>query len=428
MAVLERLALWAQCWSPWTAVDGADGMLIDIGGCAHLFGGERAMLRVMTNGLATMGYRARAACAPTIGAAWALSHCGGEAMIVATPETLHERLDPLPVRGLRLEPGAVLLLGRLGLKTIGSLRAVPRQSLARRFAAETVAANPLIRLDQATGRIDELVVPEVRDAPVRVVRRVTDPITHVVVLEHLLVEMVGTLCGLLERRGLGVRRTRLDAFRVDGGIQTAAAETSAAMRDPRHIVRLFDGRLEALDAGFGFDAVVLTAERHEQLDADQAHLLDAESDDALLGRLIDRLGAKLGPDCVRRPLCLQSHVPERSLSWRPASASAIDTGARPPRVRPLRLFDRPEPIGMPSVADDGAPRIFVWRKLMHRIAKFEGPERIAPEWWRERSTVRLRDYYRVEDDAGRRYWLFCEGAAGDGRGEEPAWFLHGLFA
>jgi protein ImuB len=95
--------------------------------------------------------------------------------------------------------------------------------------------------------------------------------------------------------------------------------------------------------------------------------------------------------------------------------------------RPHRLLDRPEPIGVLYATPEGMPRRFIWRRVAHDIARVEGPERIAPEWWREPAHTRLRDYYRVEDKAGRRFWIFREGIAGDGRGGAPEWYLHGLF-
>jgi len=450
-ATLTRLALWAQRWSPWTATDNADGLLVDVTGAAHLFGGEAALLRDMAQRLRAGGFAARIAVAPTIGAAWALARHARKALNIAHPPMLAARLAPLPVRSLRLDADAVLLLERLGLKTVGQLAAVPRLALARRFATDALGANPLLRLDQAMGRLDEPIAPVRREPPVRVVRRVTEPITHVAILEELLREMAGALCAELETRGLGFRRVRFDGFRVDGGVESVAAGTARAMRDPAHLHRLFDGKLETLDAGFGFDAVVLDAERHEPLDDAQVHLLEREGGDALLARLVDRLSARLGPDRVRRPAPVQSHIPERGVAWQPAlkadgntRSSRVKTrGAKtqPERPsfalgtneirgvpRPIRLLDRPEPVSVLYATPEGAPRRFVWRKLSHIVARSEGPERIAPEWWRERSTARLRDYYRVEDDAGRRYWLFREGLEGDNRGGPPAWFLHGLFA
>lgn len=427
-ATLQRLALWVQRWSPWTAVDGADGLLIDVTGAAHLFGGEAALIRDMARRLRRGGWRTRIAVSPTVGASWALARHAPRAFSIADPDDVTEKLDPLPVRSLRLDAGAVLLLERLGLKSIGQLRAVPRLALARRFAKDAIAANPLLRLDQALGRLDEPIAPARVDPPVRVVRRVTDPIVDLDLLTHLLGGMAAEFCETLETRGLGARRVRLDAFRTDGGVQSVPVETARATRSPGHLLRLFDGKLDRLDAGFGFDAAVLTAVRHERLDASQAHILDAESGDALLACLVDRLSAKFGTDRVRRPVAVQSHIPERSVAWRPALATSPPPTPRPRRKRPIRLLDRAEEISVLYATPEGLPRRFIWRRLSHLVARVEGPERIAPEWWREKSTVRLRDYYRVEDEAGRRYWLYRDGVDGDGRGGLPLWYLHGLFA
>ncbi len=427
-ATLARLALWAQRWSPWTAADGTDGLLVDVTGGAHLFGGEATLIRDMARRLRADGYRTRIGLSPTVGASWALARHAPRVFSIAHPHDLTAGLDPLPVRGLRLDAGAVLLLERLGLKTIRQLRAVPRLALARRFATESLTANPLLRLDQALGRLDEPVAPATADPPVRILRCVTDPIVDLALLVHLLTGMADEFCACLQTRGLGARRVRLDAFRTDGGVESVSVETARATRAPRHLLRLFDGKLDGLDAGFGFDAAVLTAVRHERLDASQAHILDAESGDALLACLVDRLSAKLGAPAVRRPVPVQSHVPERSVAWRSALHPPGGAAARPETHRPIRLLDRAEEISVLYATPEGSPRRFIWRRLSHVIARVEGPERIAPEWWREKSTVRLRDYYRVEDEAGRRYWLYRDGVEGDGRGGLPLWYLHGLFA
>lgn len=427
---LHRLALWAQRWCPWTAVDGSDTLLLDVTGAAHLSGGEAGMVADMAHRLQGLGHGTRIAVAPTVGAAWALSHHGGQKTMIALPDDAAAGLAPLRVAALRLNPATVLLLGRLGLKTIGALAAVPRLALARRFAREEVVANPLIRLDQAMGRLDEPVTPLTADFVPRVVRRLTEPVVHLAILTPLIADMAEALCATLQLRQLGARALRIDHFRVDGGVQTVTAETARATRDPAHIVRLIGERLDGLDAGFGFDAVAMTAVRHERVGAAQDHLLDTRDEGAALPHLIDRLSAKLGPHAVRRAVAVQSHVPERSVAWR----SALDGSAVPTptvatdRHRPIRLLDRPEEVAVIYATPEGLPWRFRWRRLWHPIARVEGPERIAPEWWRERSTARLRDYYHVEDDTGRRYWLFREGVAGDGRGDEPSWYLHGLFA
>jgi protein ImuB len=182
-----------------------------------------------------------------------------------------------------------------------------------------------------------------------------------------------------------------------------------------------------LDPGFGFDAFALVADWTEDLSAAQESLVEEPGGERDLARLIDRLTVKLGPRAVRKPQRQESHLPERASGWRPA-LEKVEPIELPPLRRPQHLLNRPEAIAVIYATPEGVPCRFVWRRVVHDIARVEGPERIAPEWWRERSTARLRDYYRVEDQAGRRYWIYREGLVGDGRGGAPEWYLHGLFA
>ncbi len=427
---LHRLALWTQRWAPWSATDGEDGLLLDTSGAAHLFGGEDAMIAEMRARFEGLGLTARIALAPTIGAAWALARFA-ESPAPCAPGDLAARLAPLPVEALRLDSDTVLLLRRLGLKTIGALAALPRLSLARRFRkAEGPAANPLIRLDQALGRSEETVAPtERRDIPCAR-RRVAEPVLHTSILAPILAALAEELCARLETRQLGLRRVRFDAFRVDGHVARIEAETATGTRDPGHILRLLDEKLETLDAGFGFDAFALVALADEPLENRQPGLAEEAREGIPLAQLIDRLCARIGASHVRRPKPCASHIPERAIVWRPALADDA-TGAEEQSVplhrRPLRLLDRPEPIAVVYATPEGPPKRFRWRGALHDVARLEGPERIAPEWWRERSNARLRDYYRIEDEAGRRFWIYRHGLADDGRGGSPGWFLHGLF-
>ncbi len=252
-------------------------------------------------------------------------------------------------------------------------------------------------------------------------------------------------CVELEERHLGARKLSLHGFRVDGSVAEASVATAISSREPKHLQRLLADKAAALDPGFGFDAFALVAEWTEDLGAAQDSLVEEPTGERDLARLVDRLTVKLGPRAVRRPQPFESHLPERASGWRPALSSLRgprtatrgtkqSTGAELDCFAPLattenpqRLLDRPEGIAVVYATPEGIPRRFVWRRAVHDIARVEGPERIAPEWWRERSTARLRDYYRVEDEAGRRYWIFREGLVGDGRGGAPEWYLHGLF-
>ena len=108
----------------------------------------------------------------------------------------------------------------------------------------------------------------------------------------------------------------------------------------------------------------------------------------------------------------------------------MGASAKPPR--PVRLFQPPEPIEAQWVLPDDPPFRFTWRRRSHRVLHADGPERVAEEWWTSDNAAdprdsgdRIRDYYRVEDEEGRRFWLYRVGLPGD---PPPRWFVHGIFA
>jgi len=431
-ARLSALARWAQRWCPWTRVDGADGLMLETTGSDHLWGGEAAMLAQMRRAFAGLDLTARVAVAPTLGAAWALARFGACPRELCGADALAERLGPLPVAALRLDADTVLLLKRLGLKTVGAVAGVPRTALARRFRHKNeLPSNPPLRLDQAFGRLAEPLMPDDVPAPVRALARFAEPVTEVEAIGPVLDGLLDDLTGQMDTRQLGARRLLLTGYRADGGSSSVEAATSRPSRDPAHLRRLFRDRLERIDTGFGLDAMTLDAVVHEALGAAQQALVGAADESIDLARLIDRLVARLGPGAVLRPVARDSHVPERAEGLAPAGTQCVivPTGESAEGVpRPLRLLVRPEEAQVLYAVPDGPPAQLVWRRQTHRIVRSQGPERIAPEWWREKSTARLRDYYRVEDAEGRRYWIFREGLPGDGRGGPPRWFVHGLDA
>ncbi len=430
LAFLEHLALWAQRWGPWSALDPPDGLIVDTTGAAHLFGGEAALLADARAQLARRGLIARAAIAPTAGAAWALAHYGPDGAVLEA-DNLLERLGALPVAALRLDEEVLLLLRRLGLKRLEDLADIGREALARRFRSRRApAANPLVRLDQLLGRVPEPLLPVIAVEQPMVQRRLMEPIRHRPLLDRVLADLAEDMARALEGRGEGARRLEMAAWKVDGDVLVRRLEMAAATRDPAHMCRLFAARLDDLDAGFGIELVRLLAPWTEPLALAQAELdAAAEQHGTSLAACLDRLTVRLGEGAVRRPLPRASHLPERAQRWAPPLEPM--PGLQEDfafHERPLKLLDRPEPIAVIYEAPDGLPRLFRWRGGVHEIARAEGPERIAPEWWRERSTVRLRDYYRIEDSTGRRYWIYRHGLAGDGRGGAPEWFLQGLCA
>jgi protein ImuB len=412
LAFLERLALWAQRWGPWSALDPPDGLLVDVTGTAHLFGGEEALLADAQGLFAKRELAARFAIAPTCGAAWALAHYGPEQ--AALSDDIAGALTNLPVAALRLEDDVLLVLRRLGLKRIGQLGGIGRDALHRRFRR----------------RAPEPLLPVVEHLAPLVQRRLLEPIRHRELLDRVVEDLAADMQGELEARGEGARRLELGMWRVDGEVIVRTLEMAAATREPAHLCRLFSARLDDVDAGFGIELVRLRASWTEPLTLIQDDIeAGAETPGTTLAQCIDRLTVRLGEAAVRRPVPFASHIPERAQRWRPPLApEAASQGTLALHARPLKLLDRPEPIAVLYATPDGYPKQFRWRGAVHEVTRVEGPERIAPEWWREKSATRLRDYYRIEDSEGRRYWIYRRGIIGDGRGGLPDWFLQGLCA
>lgn len=443
LAALEKLALWAQRWGPWSALDPPDGVLVDVTGAAHLFGGEERLLADVACAFAARGFAVRPALAPTAGAAWALAHYGAPAAILGPDAAPLDALADLPVAALRLDDDVLTVLRRLGIKRLGQLagvsgageddpcaEAAARDALARRFRnRRSPAANPLLRLDQLLGKVPEPLLPVIAQVMPMVQRRLMEPLRHRDLLDQVVEDLAHDMVRTLEARGEGARRLELALWRVDGEVLLRRIELAVATREADHMLRLFAARLDGVEAGFGIEAVQLRASWSEPLPLSQVDLdAAAEQHGTSLAACIDRLGVRLGPQAVTRPATRASHVPERAQSWLPPLdplPPGQDSAAA--NARPLKLLDRAEPIAVLYASPDGYPQRFRWRGAVREVVRVEGPERIAPEWWRERSSVRLRDYYRIEDAAGGRYWIYRQGIAGDRRGGVPDWFLHGIF-
>jgi len=466
-AALAQLADWCARFSPWVAVDGADGLFLDITGCAHLFGGEASMLEDLAQRLQKFGYRLRLAIADTPGAAWAAARFAALAhdrdCVILPPGGTREAIARLPVAALRLSPVQTAELERLGLKTIADLYPMPRAGLLRRFGPE-----PARRLDQALGRIDEPINPRTPASPHEARLAFAEPILEAPSIAAALERMLGGLCGHLASEQLGIRQLRLALFRVDGSLQRFSIGTSRPNRDPRALQRLFANLFERLDPGFGIEAMSLTATQAEPLEDLQLVLAQARSraekqarteksvatevvkipaaiespevlgeraieravDEAALAALADlfangRFAQEPAPVRLTRPMPQESHLPERAVVPAPALAQRGEswTALALTTVRPVRLLSRPEPLETDEEAPETLPTSFRWRARPHRIRLAEGPERIAPEWWRPAASnaAGTRDYYRVEDSEGRRFWLYRELTA-------SRWYLHGLFA
>lgn len=439
---LEELAVWAGRWGPRTALDPPDGLLVDVTAVAHLFGGEEELIADAQAAFQRRGLTMRAAIAPTAGAAWALAHYGPPGAIYppSLREDIPSQLASLPVAALRLEDDVLRVLRRLGIKRLGQLAEVEegtegtssgRDAIQRRFRNRRLpAANPLIRLDQLLGRLPEPLLPVTPVVPPLAQRRLMEPIRHRELLDRVIADLTQDMARELEARGEGARGLDLGLWRIDGAMTVKHLEMAAATRDTGHIGRLFAGKLDDVDAGFGIEMVRLRASWTEPLAVTQAGLGPAvQQHGTSLATCIDRLTIRLGSDAVSRPVPFASHLPERAQRWQPPLMSQpASQGELAFHARPLKLLIKAEPISVLYATPDGYPQRFRWRGRLHDVVRVEGPERIAPEWWREKGSTRLRDYYRIEDDSGRRYWIYRAGLVGDGRGGIPDWFLHGLCA
>jgi len=432
-AALRRLALWCLRYTPlvapWDEENGADGLFLDITGCAHLFGGEAGLLADLAGSLRRFSLRPRLAIADTPGAAWALTRYGkADSMIVPSSGT-ESALQGLPLAALRLSEETQVLLRRLGFRRIGDVIHQPRAPLAARFDAQF-----LNRLDQALGRAPEPLSPLAPPPVYRAQAMFAEAITTQEHVVEAAARLLHDLAEDLARDGVGARKLRLLLFRMDGEVLSLTIGLAAASRDARHIASLIALRLDrlprGLEADFGFEAAgvhVLTAERMPERQTLLA-VADDIADPAGLARLIDRLEQRLGAGAVRRLHPHQSHIPERAVIVRRAGdgSSAEWTSDVPSSTRPLLLLARPEAAEVVALIPEGPPRQFRWRGVLRQVAQTEGPERIAGEWWRQTDNEIERDYYVVEDAAGRCFWLYRAGLYGRGDAT-PQWFVHGVF-
>ncbi|MCY1126905.1 DNA polymerase Y family protein [Frigidibacter sp. RF13] len=408
---LTALSRWARLYAPWVGVEGADGLVLDITGTPHLFGGEAAMLADMRARAARAGLELRLGLAGTRGAAWALAHYGEG---IAAPGDEAEALSPLPVAALRLEPEVSTGLERVGLRRIGDLLATARAPLSRRFGPGL-----LMRLDQALGRAPEALSPLAEPPHYGLRLTLPEPIGLVADVMAATARLLAPLCERLKANGAGARRLQLTLRRVDQASRQVELRLAGPMREPARILPLFERGIAEVDAGYGIDQIRLEAVTVEPLAVQQIAIGAARQEPERLDDLITRIGTRIGLENIRRFLPADSHIPERAFTLAPAAFSRPEGAWLNPRPRPLSLFP-PEPI---AGRGNRPPDRFRWRRMMLTTGQATGPERIAPEWWLEDEGWRagLRDYWKVETREGRRLWLFHTP-------ENPGWFVQGEFA
>lgn len=452
---LDLIADWCRRFTPLAASDAPDGLVFDVAGAAHLFGGEEKLAELIEEKLARHG--ARAGLADTPEAAWALARFGAQALRdrilpAGDMKALARAMSLLPVAALRIDEDAARALSQTGLKRIGDIVHRPRAPIAARFGAEV-----FVRLDAMLGHAKSPISPRFETPAYVAEKRFAEGVLSREQIEATILSLARDLCGMLARHDEGARNLAAVLFRVDGAVRRIDCAASRPLREPAAIARLFREKIEAisrddgLEAGYGFDLVRLAVMHADPLRASQDGLKLSDlagpapagedrgfhragrADDALAD-FLDRMSARFGANRVLRFWPQDTHMPEAAVLATPAVRGAPPAPPPAPSergLRPLRLFERPEPIDTIAEVPDGAPLRFRWRRAMHEVVAIEGPERIAPQWWKSAAPSLTRDYFRVEDADGRRFWLYREGLYGPETAQGPRgprWFVQGLFA
>jgi len=421
--LIESIAAWSDRFTPFVALDFPDGLFLDVTGASHLFGGEKNMLCHVRAALTKQKFSVCAALAGTASAARALARYADGAIVPLGGEA--EAVAPLPVAALALDPAITHALRRAGLKTIGQVAQRGRAELARRFGSTMVD-----QLDRALGRSETPISPRRVLADLTAEHRFAEPVITKELIMGSLLALAQSLSRLLEERGEGARRFEARFFRSDGTLNAIAVETARPLRDAKMIMRLLDERLDALadplDPGFGYDLIRLEASYAERENETAQGFAPGDSEKEITF-LIDRLSARFGKTRVLSFHLQDTHIPEAAAVALPTQHAKKDAGwtCGETMPRPIRLFAAPEPIEVIAEVPDGPPKKFRWRHVLHGVVRAEGPERIAMEWWR--APGHTRDYFRVEDEDGRRFWLYRDGLYVR-ETERPRWYVHGLFA
>jgi len=424
LALLGWLADGCERYTPACMLDPPQGLLLDISGCEHLFGDEARLAKDVQARLRRHGLSCRIALGATPDSAQAKARYAVRAVA------------NLPIEALDGGDKVHKALRRAGLKNIGDLSIRPRKPLAARFGKAVV-----IRLARLLEEEDPRITPR-RSLPlIHVTQNFAEPISRTNDVLATIEMLAGNAALQLQERGQGGRRFEVSLFRSDGHVARLAVDTGGPTRDAALLMRLIKERIDALadplDPGFGYDLIALEVPRAEVLENVQVGLETKVDTHAATAALIDRLSVRLGAERVRQFHAQESHIPERAALERVAQSGAPKVSwPKPepgePAMRPFRLFEKPQPIEVMAAIFDGPPRQFRWRRNLHHIVAYEGPERISPEWWRRTSGHETgkggltRDYYRVEDSEGRRFWLFRHGLYSEA--SQPIWYLHGLFA
>lgn len=419
LKLLKGIGAWCIRYAPIVSLDPPEGLILDISGCAHLWNGEQGYLKEIVSRLNTKGYHARAAIADTIGASWAMSRYGKLQAIIE--EGNHaEALLPLNPAALRIEHQVLERLRKLGLNQVHSFIGMPRSVLRRRFGD-----NLLLRLAQALGQEEELLVPIQIQQPYMERLPCLDPIRTAVGIEIAIKMLLEKICSRLYEEGKGLRTAKLISYRVDGKIVEICIGTNAASNSIDHLFNLFQLKISSIAPALGIELFVLEAAKVEELALPQEVFWTTNQglEDQKVAELLDRLTVKVGSTVVNRYLPDEHYWPERATKQ--ASSIHEKPGiAWQSTPRPTQLLHKPEPIEVSVPVPDYPPMLFRYKGVTHKIRKADGPERIEREWWIDEGEH--RDYYQVEDELGQRYWVFRSGHYRNDNAQQ--WFIHGYFA
>jgi protein ImuB len=427
--LLEEVADWCERYTPLVALDPPNGLFLDITGTTHLFGGEAAMLQKIAAAFRANGFSARLALAGTANTARALSRYAPNTCV--PPGHEHDAVASIPTEALATNADIIHALKRAGLKTIGQVAERSRHELVARFGKNFIAV-----LDATCGRIQTPIAPRLPLPDLMTEQGFAEPVVSEEIIASTLLSLGESLARVLETRGEGARAFEASFFRADGQMRRIAIETGQPLRNPQTITRLFREKLDALidplNPGFGFDLIRLSATLSQKLEVVHSSF-DTERSDPDIALLADKLAARFGSARVLRFQPQDTHIPEAACIAVPAQYAekskhgwrTVRTSHEAPR-RPLRLFAKPEPVEVWPLVLESLPRRFRWRRAFHIVKRVEGPERIAMEWWRQQERQPTRDYFRIEDENGRRFWLYRDGLPGR-ETVHPCWYVHGLF-
>lgn len=418
--LLLKIAEWCIRFTPVAAIDPPDGIVLDVTGCSHLWGGDEPYLTEMQKKFHNRGYHVRLAVTDTIGAAWAIARFGKDSCIVKSG--MHtEALLSLSPAVLRLETDTVEKLHKLGLRQIGQFIAMPQATLRRRFGTQFIK-----RLNQALGQEEEIIQPVQPVTPYSEWLPCLEPIATATGIEIALKRLLETLCNRLQQENKGLRNAVFKSYRVDGKIVQVQIGTNRASNSAGHLFKLFENKLQQIEPDLGIELFVLEASGVEDHYPAQVKCWESAGvlNDLRIAELLDRLAGKVGANTIHRYLPDEHYWPERSIKPTASLQDQSASGWVLKRPRPLHLLPRPEPIEVTAPIPDYPPMLFRYKGKLHSIKKADGPERIEQEWWLQKG--QHRDYYYVEDEQGYRYWLFRLGHYDVEK--TYRWFIHGFFA